>query len=222
MVKLTNKKCLLKKVSATFAKNQLAMMQATIAEKKTWTVEEYLELEKNSEIKHEYYFGKLIEMAGEAKRANNIVNNCLEIMRKPLRKRAVDTFTHKVKLVVDPEFIYRYPDLVAAPVADDEDDFMVLQPVLALEVASENSAYRDGVTKMLEYTKLPTLQYYLIIYQDKMLVTFHRNKKGKWLSQTLTKLTDVVSLDLFDLKFSLADIYEDALPPADPAEKTPA
>ena len=195
-------------------------MQSTVAEKKTWTVEEYLELEKNSEIKHEYYFGKIIEMPGEAKRANEIVNNCLEILRKPLRKRAVKTYTHDIKLAVDPRFIYRYPDLVAAPVADDEDEFMVLQPVLTVEVASENSAFTDSVTKMLEYTKIPTLQYYLIVYQDKVVVNFHKNKDGKWLTETLTKLTDEVSLDLFDLKFTLADIYEGALPPEEPVSQT--
>jgi len=33
---------------------------------KRYTVEEWLEFEKTAEVRHEYYFGKLIPMAGEA------------------------------------------------------------------------------------------------------------------------------------------------------------
>ena len=40
------------------------------------------------------------------------------------------------------------------------------------------------------------------------------------MTETLTKLTDEVSLDLFDLKFTLADIYEGALPPEEPVSQT--
>jgi len=41
----------------------------TTAEK-LYTVAEWLELEKSAELRHEFYYGNLIPMAGEAKRAN--------------------------------------------------------------------------------------------------------------------------------------------------------
>lgn len=38
---------------------------------KTYTAEEYFELEKKSDTKHEFHFGKLTEMPGESKRDND-------------------------------------------------------------------------------------------------------------------------------------------------------
>jgi Uma2 family endonuclease len=43
-----------------------------LAKERLLTVDEYLEFEKNSEVRHEYYFGKLIDMPGESKNANRI------------------------------------------------------------------------------------------------------------------------------------------------------
>ncbi len=49
-------------------------MVAEVLER-TYTVEEYLKLEKTSEVKHEYFYGKLTPMAGEKRKANRIVGN---------------------------------------------------------------------------------------------------------------------------------------------------
>lgn len=43
-----------------------------VAEKKL-SVEEYLELEKESDIRHEYVDGELLAMAGEKRRHNRLV-----------------------------------------------------------------------------------------------------------------------------------------------------
>ncbi len=44
-------------------------------EEKIYTVEEYLELEKTSEIRHEFVYGKRIPMSGESKNANEIAGH---------------------------------------------------------------------------------------------------------------------------------------------------
>ena len=104
-----------------------------------YTVAEYLESEKTADVRHEFHYGKLIEMAGESKRANDIALNLVEILRKPLRQKGYKVHAHDVKVLVKARGIYRYPDLVVAPKADDSDDFIVLQPEILVEVASENS-----------------------------------------------------------------------------------
>lgn len=42
------------------------MTTTLVTTEKRYTVEEWLEFEKTAEVRHEYYFGKLIPMAGEA------------------------------------------------------------------------------------------------------------------------------------------------------------
>ena len=55
---------------------------------KTYTAEEYFELEKKSDTKHEFHFGKLTEMPGESKRDNDGIKfwpfpySCLTFLQK--------------------------------------------------------------------------------------------------------------------------------------------
>ncbi|GAB4489492.1 MAG: hypothetical protein OHK0019_07110 [Saprospiraceae bacterium] len=120
-------------------------------------------------------------MAGEAKRANRIATNILKKLDDPLIEKGLMVYTHDVKAQVVPNGIYRYRNLVAAPVADDEHDYIVKHPVLMVEVASKDSGNRDRVKKWQEYQKIPSLLYYLVVSQDEMLVELQsRNNDGKW------------------------------------------
>ena len=179
-----------------------------IAEKR-YTVKEWLELEKRSEIRHEYYYGKLIPMAGEAKKANKIVINLIKLLDDRLYEKGLDTYSHDVKAEVVPNGIYRYPDLVAAPVADDSDDYIVKTPVLMVEVASKQSRNRDQVKKRKEYFAIPSLWYYLIVWQDDMLAELYvRGEDGRWEPHYFTEPNEVIELEKFDLKILLSDIYK--------------
>ena len=177
---------------------------------KLYTVAEWLELEKVAEVRHEYHYGKLIPMAGEAKRANRIAMNLIGIMDKHLYQRNFELFGHEVKAEVVTNGIYRYPDLVAAPVVDDEDDYIVKYPVLMVEVASEGSGQRDRVKKRKEYLRIESLWYYLIADQDEMLLELHvRDENGQWMPpQYLTEPEESVELSRFDLKFSVSEVYQ--------------
>ena len=46
----------------------------------TMTVNEYLELEKHSEVRHEYVDGELLAMAGEKKRHNRIAGKIFRLL----------------------------------------------------------------------------------------------------------------------------------------------
>ena len=176
---------------------------------KLYTVEEWLELEKRSDVRHEYYYGKLIPMPGEAKRANIIAGNIRLAIDEPLYKKGVQIYDHDVKAEVVPNGIYRYPDLVAAPVADDEDEFIIKQPVLMVEVASEGSRSRDQVKKRIEYLEIPTLIYYLIVSQNEMWAELHlKHDDGRWETQYFTESSELIELKRFDLKILMSDIYK--------------
>ncbi len=175
---------------------------------KRYTVSEWLELEKRSEIRHEFYYGKLIPMAGESKQANLVSKNLLRKIELPLIEKNFETYVHDVKAEVVPNGIYRYPDVVVAPNVDDEDEYIVKHPVFMAEVASQNSRHRDRVRKRKEYFKIPSMWYYLVIFQDEMMAELHaKNEDGTWGTQWFTEPTDVIELPRFDLKIVLSDIY---------------
>lgn len=175
---------------------------------RTYSVEEYLELEKKSDIKHEYYYGKLIPMAGEKRKANRIVGNIYLAWGDALLQRGFDLYSHDVKAGVDPKHLYRYPDLMVAPLNPDAgDDYIVFDPVLLVEVASEDSWSKDRSKKLKEHTGLPSVLYYMLVFQEEMYVELHRREGDKWSFEIFTEPDDIVSIPGLGVEISLAQIY---------------
>lgn len=176
---------------------------------KLYTVEEWLEFEKHSDLRHEYVFGKLIPMAGEAKNANRIAINILKKLDDVFETKGFVIFTHDVKTQVVADRVYRYPDLVVAPVADDEHDYIVKHPVMMVEVASGDSGQRDRIKKRKEYLQIPSLWYYLVVDQDEMLVELHaREGSEQWTTQYFTEPEDEIVLQRFGTPLRISDIYD--------------
>ena len=104
---------------------------------RTYTVDEYLELELASEEKHEFVDGILIEMPGESKKANKIAGSIYTTLRAGVKGKPFEVFNHDVKLRTVPGRKYRYPDIMVAPTDDDQDTHVVHNAVLTVEVTSE-------------------------------------------------------------------------------------
>lgn len=183
-------------------------MIETIVEEKTYTVAEYFELVRHSELRYEFHYGKLIKMAEKAKKANDITLNIVEITRKPFRKRGYEVYANRIKVEVNNGNTYRCPDVVVAPESDDSDDYFVLFPEIIVEVASKDSMNTDQATKLKEYKKIPTMQYYIIAAQDSMEVQFYSRSGDKWTVDIFDLPNDTVDLPLFDTSLSLADMYD--------------
>jgi Uma2 family endonuclease len=182
-------------------------MGEAIAEK-IYSVKEYLELEKNSEVRHEFYYGKLIEMPGESKTANQIAYNCRNWFENTIGENGYNIFDHDVKLQVKVSGIYRYPDVIVALEADDDDEYIVKQPALIVEVASENSTKIDRHTKLKEYIKLQTLQYYIIVSQYEWAVEVFSREGTRWLVDVFTEKEDIIPLSHFSIELPLSVIYK--------------
>lgn len=174
---------------------------------KRYTIEEYFELEKTTEIKHEFVNGQLIAMPGESKIANKIAGKCYIALSLLLDNTNYDVFCHDVRLQVKEKNIYRYPD-VAVCVAGDGDTHNILSPILLIGVVSPSSEITDRSTKVREYCSLPTLQYYIIVSQDDCVVEMYsRNNNNEWLYNFYLQLTDTLHLPLWNIELPLQTIY---------------
>ncbi len=186
------------------------MVPAAIAEQeKLYTVEEYFELEKSSEIRHEYYYGKLIPMLGESKKANLIASNCNRLFYLFLKRKNYWHFQHSVSLAVKDKKIYRYPDIVIAPKSDDTDDYNITKPILLIEVFSDGSSKTDHEAKLKEYAEMESVQYYLIISQYEMSVKIYTRQEKGWHYDHLMGAEDIIDLPLLGCQLVLEDIYEE-------------
>jgi Uma2 family endonuclease len=176
-----------------------------------YTVEDYFELEKHSEERHEYNYGKLELMPGESIDANRIGRNCEQFFLSVFDENVFDTFRNSIKLKIPGEKIYRYPDVMVVRSASIRHSHEVEDAELIVEIASEESYTRDHKTKLEEYTgNFPSLRYYLIIDQYVPFVSVYsrRENTAKWEYETFDRPDDEIPLDYFGVRVSLQAIYK--------------
>lgn len=153
------------------------------AEKRHYTVEEYLEFERNSELKHEFYQGEIFAMTGASGAHNLIAGNLFANLKVNLRGRC-QVFMSDMRVKVDATGLYTYPDVaVACPKAEFEGKARdtLVNPKLIVEVLSESTEKYDREEKFDHYQQIPSLQEYVLVSQDKHRVeVFFREDDGQW------------------------------------------
>ena len=153
-----------------------------------FTPEEYLQLEKESSIKHEYRQGLVFAMAGAKKAHITIVGNLSGLLFNHLRNNedcAYYANDMKVHFLAGDAFYY--PDVVVT--CDERDqssnDVFIQHPKLIVEVLSDSTEAFDRGDKFADYKTIPELEEYVLIHQNQILVErFWRRTSGFWLAQT--------------------------------------
>jgi Uma2 family endonuclease len=180
--------------------------------KEYWTVEEYLEFEKTSPVRHEYVDGEIYAMAGESKNHNRIAGRIFSILDQHLAGSRCEAFIENVKVKVSLS-LYYYPDVVVtcAPgaIIENEDDYIIDDPVLIVEVLSKSTARTDRIEKLREYKNLPNLREYVIVSQYHVQVEIYRRQSTgeDWTKQTYSDLQSEMRFDSIGVAVSLEDIY---------------
>jgi Uma2 family endonuclease len=175
------------------------------------TFEEYLEFEKSSETRHEFYQGNLIPMPGEKKRHNRIAFNIARLLASHFEPRGCNVFIESVKQEVIPHVYYTYPDIIlTCDPADttEEDGYWVRSPLLLAEVLSDSTASNDLNVKLPHYQNIPSLQYYLVISQDIYNAQlFRRNMEGVWIKEVFESSDALIDFPDFSFSMRLGTVY---------------
>ncbi len=175
------------------------------------TVEEYFELDEQSDIRYEYYDGEVYAMSGTTFNHNDIVGNVASILRSIFRPRGCRAFAESVKLKVS-NICYLYPDVVVTCAAKDlSATYIVEHPSIVVEVISKTSTKRDRVFKLNQYKTISTLRYYLIVYQAESRVECYSRLEGSdlWSYRLYENSGDIIRFDEFNFEIRVKAIYED-------------
>ncbi|MDJ0735289.1 MAG: Uma2 family endonuclease [Nostocaceae cyanobacterium] len=173
--------------------------------------QDYLESEKISLIKHEYTDGQVYQIsAGRSDAHVTIALNLSVTLRYHLRGTKYRVFMADMKAQIEDINRYFYPDImVTNNPRDKEYKYFKRYPCLIVEVLSDATEAYDRGKKFSDYRELDSLQEYVLISQDVMSVDcFRRNEKGRWELFPYVR-GDEVYLESVDLRFDIADIYED-------------
>lgn len=175
------------------------------------TPEEYLEIERAAEFRHEYYNGRMYAMAGGSVRHAIIIGNLAGELHAALKKRPCIVTTNDLRICVSSEGLYTYPDIAVVcgePKFLDGGTDTLLNPVLLLEVLSPSTELLDREFKALQYRMIEALREYALVSQTEARVeVFRRQDGGQWLSSEFIGLEGVAKFESVGASIPLADIY---------------
>lgn len=174
------------------------------------SVSDYLAFEESSEIKHEYINGEIYAMAGTSVRHNRIAGNLYTRLLERLRGSPCEVFFADVKLHLQQlrQDIFYYPDVMVCCDPQDREKYYRTRPCLVVEVLSGGTARVDQREKLFAYTRLDSLQGYLILDQDRISATLHWREGSEWRLTEFNDSAAELTLPCVNLTIRLEELYE--------------
>ena len=180
--------------------------------KKTYTVDEYLDLEVASESRSEYRNGEIIPMTGGTPNHNEIAVNLLAVIKPALRGKPYRLFSADQRLWIPDVKMYTYPDVMVAlkplEIQMGRKD-TITNPCFIAEVLSKSTQNYDRSEKFAAYRTIDTFQEYLLIDQYRVHVEHHvKTAVNQWLFSEYDDPLVTISLQFADLQIQIADLYD--------------
>jgi len=143
----------------------------------TLSSEAYLDLERAAEIKSEYFDGRMVAMSGASFNHVLVCRNLMghwfarlqgspcEVLGSDMRVRAQDAYFYP-----DVTVVCGRPEL-GGPPGDN-----LANPTVIFEVLSPSTEQRDRTVEFGAYRRIPSLQAYVLVAQDRLWVDCFRRQ----------------------------------------------
>lgn len=184
----------------------------TIAALKAYTAEEYLALEVESELRHEYRAGEIVQMTGGTPNHNEIIASLIFLLKMALRKQPYSIFVTDQRLWIPEHDIYTYPDVMVTsrpPELKSGRKDTVINPIVIAETLSRSTQSYDRGDKFVHYRTIASFQEYVLVDQYRPFVEHHvKQSEHQWLLTEYQGLDTSFSLASVPVEIALADLYE--------------
>jgi Uma2 family endonuclease len=185
------------------------MTSATAQSEQLVSVEDYLEGELFSEIRHEYVGGYIYAMPEASDDHNRIAGNIFSALHECLRGKRCEPFMVDMKLKIPGGHAFYYPDVLVACDPSDNAKYFRERPSVVFEVLSPDTERSDQREKWYAYALIPSLQVYVIVSQEKReLTVLRRGRPGPWITEVVTGRDAILKLPEIKIQIPLARIYE--------------
>jgi len=188
-----------------------------------FTEAEYLAFERASREKHEFINGEILDMTGASFVHIPVVANLMLSLGDQLRGKPCRPLANDMRVKVSDTGAYVYPDVVVVcgkPELEDASLDTLLNPTLVIEILSPSTEAYDRGAKSAHYRRLPSLQGYVLIAQDRASVEHFWREGDRWILTEATDLDAVMPLPEIGCELKLSEVYERVEFP-EPAEEGP-
>jgi Uma2 family endonuclease len=174
------------------------------------TEEEFLALERKSEIRHEYFRGVAYAMAGALEPHNAIKSNFeirvgIQLVDGPCRTYSSD------QMIRTDGGLYAYPDIIIVcgePQFHDHTRETITNPLVLIEILSKSTAAYDRGLKFEQYKSIPSLMEYLLISQERLYIEHYtRQPSGNWGKLEYFDSETVIHLATIGCTLKVGDVY---------------
>lgn len=168
---------------------------------------DYLEGEKNSQIRHEYVAGQVFAMTETSRKHNRIALNLARLFEDRIQAHC-EVYMSDVKLRIAHRQSYYYPDLLVGCDAQDNHDYYLERPCLIVEVLSDSTETTDRREKLLAYQSIPKLKAYVIVSQKQQQIEMYTPLDVQhWQHTIYTQTEEELLLPCLEGAISIAEVY---------------
>ena len=178
---------------------------------------EYARLSEESETRLELIGGQIVAMAGASDTHNDLSAEIVTAMNNALRGSGCRATSADLRVHVGETGDNYYPDVVVRCKNAEFHDSLphtLLTPRIIVEILSPSTQKKDREIKLTAYKRIASLQYYLLVSQERVLVHhYQRLNETEWKFSDYSWRREIIEFD--DPAFSLAvgDMYYDITVP---------
>jgi Uma2 family endonuclease len=194
---------------------------------RAYSLEEYLRKEEVAEERSEYYNGTIHKVPMARGTHNIIVVNIGSALKQDLKAQGKKyfIFSSSQKVFIPKHNLSLYPDVLVVcekPLYWDENEVLLINPVLIVEVLSKSTGAYDRKDKFSLYKSLESFKEYVLIDQYSCEITSQfREEPDLWRDTVVNKLDDSIFLKSLGCSVQLSDIYENIEFPPEKPKKLP-
>ncbi len=189
------------------------------------SIEQYLEHEYNTPLKHEYEKGAILAMTEGSINHGILCGNVYSELRAGLTlagEEGCSALGSEIRIHIEEADAIVYPDAMVIcggieTSADDQE--AVTNPRLVVEVLSDSTESYDRGDKFHKYRQLDTLEEYVLVAQDKPVVeTYYRKEANVWEIARFVGKAQQLQLKSIGLTLALEALYTDVQLPGPKSE----
>lgn len=172
---------------------------------------DYLRLEEDSVVRHEYLDGEIYAKPGGSPEHALLAAAVIGLLGSRI-PRGCRVFTSNLRVRIQKTGLTTYPDaaVICGPASRSEEDRLaVVNPVLLVEVTSPSTEDYDRGEKLRHYQTLPSLREILFVSHRESRLTLHRREEQGW-TEREARAGETLELQAIAAHLTVDEVYADS------------
>ncbi len=191
----------------------LVNMRAPTLHRYTWR--QYLELEEESNVKHEFLDGEIFAMAGGTPEHAALAANFIGVLHSRLAGTDCRVFTSDLRVRTQRTGFGTYPDVtvICGEIRRDAEDLnTAVNPRVVVEVLSESTEAFDRGQKLEHFMGVASLQEIVLVsHRERLIEVYRRQNDGEW-RRVEARAGSIVRLESIACDVSVDSVYAGVSP----------